>query len=216
MSMKPTIALVLATVIRSPRRAAQWSPIPRRLHRPTTVFLTLVLASAAVGCAGQTVTPDATPTPSSSASAPSPTTTGQGPITTGPMTTEELAWLSAVEKLATQMDGIYAGVPTHLTPAVMAATAKELRGCSRELARIGSPSVRLQPVYVLVKNACQEYDNGATCLATAASIGVPQQGSTNDRKQNQAIECGFASSEKGGLPMAKAQAKGEEIKASTG
>ena len=132
------------------------------------------------------------------------------------MTKGELSWLTAFEKLGKQMEDIYTRIPTNLTPTAMASTANKLRECSRQLGRMGSPSVRLQPVYALVKKACQAYDTGAQCFATAARIGVPLVGSAADRKQRKAIDCGFAASGKGGLPMADAMNKAEEIKRAAG
>jgi len=183
--MKPAIALVF---------------------RPATVLITLMLTFAAAGCTAQTDTPAAKPTPSTSTSAPSPASTEPES-----MTTAELAWLAALPKLTKQMDAAYR-TPAHLSDTVLATTADKLRGCSRELARLGAPSVRLQPVYVLVKEACQAYDKGATCFATAASIGIPEVGSADSRKQSQAIECGFNSSGRGGVPLAEAYVKGEKLK----
>jgi hypothetical protein len=191
---------------------------PSSLRRPATVLIALMLVLPALGCGGSPATPAATPMPSPATATPatttaeattSPTTTGPGP-----MTAQELAWLAALDKLAKQMNDVYSHIPTNLTATAMAATAYKLRGCSRGLARMGSPSARLQPAYTLVKKACQAYDKGATCFATAASIGIPLGGSPNARKQSQAIDCGFASSGTGGVPMADAQNKGEEIKAS--
>jgi hypothetical protein len=82
--------------------------------------------------------------------------------------------------------------------------------------RGGSPSERLQPVYVLVKKACKEYDKGAACFATAASVGIPFAGSPGERKQSKAIDCGFAAPGKAGLAIADAESKGAEIKAEAG
>jgi hypothetical protein len=132
------------------------------------------------------------------------------------MTTAELSWLTALEKLEKQMEDVYTKMPTNLTPTAMASTANKLRQCSRQLARMGSPSGRLQPVYALVKKACQAYDTGAKCFATAASTGIPVAGSAADRKQRKAMDCGFAASGKASLPMADAMNRAEEIKSAAG
>jgi hypothetical protein len=132
------------------------------------------------------------------------------------MTPAELSWLTALEKLSKQMEDVYTKMPTNLTPTAMAVTANKLRGCSRQLARMGSPSVRLQPVYALAKKACQAYDTGAQCFTTAASIGIPVAPSAAERKQQKAIDCGFAASGKGAVPMADAVNKAEEIKTAAG
>jgi len=127
----------------------------------------------------------------------------------------ELVWLDAVEKLSTKMEKIIADSPTDITPSVMASLGDQLRDCSRELARIGAPSARLQPVHALVEQACEEYDKGAQCFATAARIGIPFAGTAADREQTQALDCGFASS-RGLIPLADAMNKGAEITRAAG
>jgi hypothetical protein len=67
----------------------------------------------------------------------------------------------------------------------------------------------------LVKKGCKEYDKGAVCLRTAARIGIPF-GTPEERKQNEAIDCGFAAVGKGGIYLADAENKGAEIKAAAG
>jgi hypothetical protein len=74
----------------------------------------------------------------------------------------------------------------------------------------------LQPVYVLIRKACKEYDKGAACFATAASVGIPFAGSPAERKQSKAIDCGFAAPGKAGIAIADAESKGAEIKAEAG
>jgi hypothetical protein len=74
----------------------------------------------------------------------------------------------------------------------------------------------LQPVYVLVKKACKEYDKGAACFTTAASVGIPFAGTPAERKQTKAIDCGFAAQGKGSIILADAENKGAEIKAEAG
>ena len=101
--------------------------------------------------------------------------------------------------------------PTDMTPAALRSLANGARGCSRELARLGSPSARLQPVEALVRQACQEYDKGAKCFDDAARLGIPHS-SADARKLEQQIECGFAVTETGGKPLADALIKGNEIK----
>jgi hypothetical protein len=55
-----------------------------------------------------------------------------------------------------------------------------------------------------VVKACAEYDKGAECFATAADIGIPFAGTAAEREQTQAIDCGFAASGNGGIPLADA------------
>jgi hypothetical protein len=185
-------------------------------HRLAALLVMTLLALPEAGCSGPSAKTAATPAATTSTSTPSPSTptlTTTGP---GPMTPAELSWLTAFEKLSKQMEDVYTKIPTNLTPKAMASTANKLRECSRQLARMGSPSARLQPVYALVKKACQAYDTGAQCFATAASLGITVAGSAADRRQSKAIDCGFAASGKGSLPMADAENKAEEIKMAAG
>jgi hypothetical protein len=113
----------------------------------------------------------------------------------GTVELRELAWLKAVEKLGAKMEKIFTEGPTDLTPSTMASLSEQLRGCRRGLERIPAPSERLRPAHALVEKACDEYDKGARCFATAARIGIPFAGTAAERKQSQALDCGFASSE---------------------
>ncbi len=177
-----------------------------------TVLLVLLVS----GCAGKTAT-------STAAATTTPTTTTVAPTTTTvpPMTAEELAWLTAVTRLHEKIDKVFnqAGSVT-LTRAKMTSYANTLRACSRELARIGSPSDRLQPVYVIVKKACRTLDKGAKCWATAASVSMADggviAGTPQERTQARAIDCGGAAAGDGSNLLSDAETKGEEIKAKFG
>ena len=74
----------------------------------------------------------------------------------------------------------------------MRALEDGMRGCTRELARLGVPSDRLQPVYKLAQKGCAQYDKAAECFATAAEIGAPVSGTSEERKFNDAIDCAFS------------------------
>jgi hypothetical protein len=180
-------------------------------RRAFRLAVALVGALLLAGCADQT------PDTSTAASQPSTTSTTVAPTTTTvpPMTAKELAWLKAIPKVRTKIDKTMEAT-SNLTIAAMRKLATTLRSCSRELARGGAPSDRLQPVYALVKKACKEYDKGAACFTTAADIGIPFGGSAEDRKQQQAIQCGFDASGKGGIHLLDAENKGDEIKAEVG
>ena len=132
------------------------------------------------------------------------------------LTDAELAWLDATtSKLMDTMNAVFDSVPEYLDSTVLTAFADQLRTCSRELARIGPPGERLEPVHALVKQACAQYDVGAECIATAAAIGIPAAGSDESRRQEEAINCGFDSSAAIGL-LGGALNKGNEIKAHLG
>jgi hypothetical protein len=171
--------------------------------RLASILLVVVVAE----CGGQTDKP-------STAAA---TTTTVAPTTTTlpPLTAEERAWLKAIPTVSRKIEKRIESI-SDLTPAGMARLANTFRSCTRELVRGGSPSERLQPVYVLVKKACKEYDKGAACFATAASVGIPFAGSPGEPKQSKAIDCGFAAPGKAGLAIADAESKGAEIKAEAG
>jgi len=179
-------------------------------RRAACLAVAVVGALLVAGCADQT------PTTSPAASQPSTTSTTVAPTTTvPPLTAKELAWLKSIPKVRTKIDKTME-TTSNLTISAMRNLATSLRSCSRELARGGAPSDRLQPVYALVKTACKEYDKGAVCFTTAASIGIPIGGSAEDRKQTKAIQCGFDASGKGGIPLLDAENKGDEIKAEVG
>jgi hypothetical protein len=184
--------------------------MPASTGRPAARLAAAVLLVVVVGgCAGQADESTAASQPSTTSSTVAPTTT-----TVPPMTAKELAWLKAIPKVHKKIDRTLE--TTNLTISAMRMLANMLRSCGRELVRGGSPSDRLQPVYVLVKRGCREYDKGAVCFTTAARIGIPFAGSAEDRKQTKAIQCGFDARAKGGVPLLDAQDKGAEIKAEVG
>jgi hypothetical protein len=169
--------------------------------------VSILLVVVVAGCAGQADKPS---TAAAATTTVAPTTT-----TLPPLTAEERAWLKAIPTVSRKIEKSIEAI-SNLTPAAMARLANTFRSCTRELVRGGSPSERLQPVYVLVKKACKEYDKGAACFATAASVGIPFAGTPAERKQSKAIDCGFAAPGKAGLAIADAESKGAEIKAEAG
>jgi len=183
-------------------------------HRAAFLIVAIVCALLVGGCGGQSAT-------STTASAPSTSTlttatTAAATTVSGPMTGKELVWLEAIGRLHTKIDKVLTDSPSDMTSATMGAMANDLRGCSRELARLGIPTDRLQPVYKLAKSGCAQYDKAANCFATAASIGAPLAGTAEERRFNQALDCGFKTPGKGSLLLAKAEVKGFEIKEAAG
>jgi hypothetical protein len=174
-------------------------------HLATAVLLALLVN----GCAGET--------PTSTAASQATTTSTVAPTTTTapPMTAKELAWLKAIPKMSKRIEKSIMAI-SELSTSGMASLANSLRSCSRELARGGSPSDRLQPVYALVRKACREYDKGAVCFTTAARVGIPFAGTPEERRQSKAIDCGFAAAAKGTIALVDAANKGEEIKEAVG
>jgi hypothetical protein len=178
----------------------------RSAVRLAAAFLLVALVA---GCAGQAEESTA-PAQATTATTVAPTTT-----TVPPLTAKEAAWLKAIPKVAKKVDKVVT-TTTNLTISGMLKLANALRTCSRELARGGSPSDRLEPVYVLVKKACREYDKGATCFSTAASLGITFAGSAHDRKQTKAIKCGLAAQEMAFRPLDSAETLSLGIQSSAG
>ncbi len=142
-----------------------------------------------------------------------PATTTPAPTTSGPMTGQELLWLQAVEQLLPKMNKAFNGAPTDLTSSTLASLAHQLRGCTRELTRIGSPTARLQPVSVLAHQGCRAYDKGAQCFQDAARIIDTISSPAQEQAFRQKVDCGFAASDKGGEPLVQALIKANKIKA---
>jgi hypothetical protein len=133
----------------------------------------------------------------------------------GASTAEELVWLQAVEQHLPKMNEVFDGIPTELTATALQQVAEGLRGCGRELARIGPASPRLQQVQELVQQACQEYDKGADCFADATEIAIPAN-SAEIEEFDQLLDCGFAASGLGGEPLADALVKASEMTGDSG
>ena len=187
-------------------------------RRHAGFIVAVVCAVVAVGCGGgQTATSTATST--TSTSTPEPTTT-----TIPPLTAEEVAWLDGLTKLKETLqkkrDKIAAAATTGLTRPLMVLLGKTLGGCSRELARLGTPSDRLQPVYSLAKKACQQVTKAERCHATVVRLSLPSGGvvvgSPQERPGKQASRCSQVAGDKGLELLEQAEAKGVEIQVESG
>src|SRR6266536_833682 len=191
-------------------------PMPAVTSRRAACLTVPALCALLVtGCGGKKATSTAASTPSTTTLAPA-TTAAATTTTAGPMTGKELVWLEAISKLHKKIDTVLVNSPSNLTSATMSKTANDLRGCSRELARLGLPTARLQSVYKLAQSGCAQYDKAVDCFAAAAAIGIPVAGTAEERKFNQAVDCGFKTPEKGSLLLAQAEGKGFEIKEKAG
>jgi hypothetical protein len=175
--------------------------ISRSAVRLAAAILLLMLVG---GCAGEADEP-------STAAAASTTTVAPTTTTLPPLTAKELAWLKAIPTVTRKIEKSIEAI-SDLTPAGMARLANTFRSCTRELVRGGSPSERLQPVYVLVRKACKEYDKGAACFATAASVGIPFAGTPGEQKQSKALDCGFAAPGRPASPSPTLRARGRRSK----
>jgi hypothetical protein len=198
--------------------------MPPRTSRLATRLATVLLVVVVSGCTDKQATSTTASPPASTATPPTASTTATTATTatTVPsLSTNELAWLTAITRLHQKVDKVFQQPgAVNLTRAKMTSYADTLRACSRELARIGSPSDRLQPVYVIVKKACRTFDSGAKCWARAASVSMADggvvAGSPEARTQAQAIECGGAAAGNGSNLLSEAETKGNEIKARFG
>jgi len=182
-------------------------------HRAHLVVAGILLL--VVGCGGGSATSTAAST-SNSTNLATTTTAAATTTTVGAMTGDELVWLEGIRKLHTKADKVLSDAPSYMTSSTMGTLAAKMRSCSRELARLGAPTDRLRPVHKLAKQGCAQYDKAAGCFATAASIGAPLAGTAEERRFNQALDCGFAAPGKGSLLLANPVAKGFEIKETTG
>jgi hypothetical protein len=125
-SGQPAVALAVVGLIVWTGLAAAVALVPTGHEEPMAVAVPLDVAAT-----------DTAPT----TMAPLPTTQG------------DWRWLRGVERLQARLDQHFE-VTFDLTPAKAASLARLLRGCGRELARLGSPSDRLREVDELVKQAC--------------------------------------------------------------
>jgi hypothetical protein len=169
----------------------------------------VVGALLVAGCAGKAADSTAAAPSASTAS----TTTTPAPTTTTipPLTAEEDAWLDGFGKLREKAEKVVTDSPTNLTAAVMGRLAGQMRSCSRDLARLGAPTARLQPVYKLAKQGCAQSDKGAKCFATAAGIGDTITSFAKERKMTQSVECGIAAGARSVELLGRASVKGFEI-----
>ena len=178
-----------------------------------TVVALIVVALLVSGCSGKATStaPAANPAGSGGAAATAP---GPSATATGPMTGDELVWLEAMGTLPRKMGKVLIDSSSSLTPATLRSLAEGLRGCTRELTGLGSPTDRLRPVYDVAKQGCAKYDQAAKCFDTAARIGIPVMGTADERKFDKAIKCGFAVPEDGTRLLVEAETLGVTIKES--
>jgi hypothetical protein len=129
------------------------------------------------------------------------------PPVTASLTAADEAWLDTVERLSPRMTAVLSDSPRAMTGATLQGLAGDLRACTRELARLGTPSPWLRPVRDLAREACREYDKGAACFADAAGV-LSASGVQHD------LDCGFAAASRGGRPLADALQLSQELRAS--
>jgi hypothetical protein len=164
----------------------------------------------------QTASESETTEPNPETTEPDPETTDApaepGPTSVEEQTSAEERWLDEIAAVRTEIDDAFLSSDPELTASgSMIELETALRTCSRELAATGPPTARLQPAYILVEQACQAYDKGAECFATAAEIGIPEADTAEDRIFTDALDCGFDAQGSGGELLADAEIKGFEI-----
>jgi hypothetical protein len=177
-------------------------------RRASGIAVAVLLALLACGCAAHQA-----PSPAASGRA----TSSASPTAT-PVTAAELAWVAAVTHLQKKIDKPFASHNLYMTREKMTQLRTAMRGCSRELRRIGVPSGRLQPVYALVKRACRTYDKAARCFARAVSVsdasGATFAGTPQDRIQRRSLSCGFAAQGNASNRLGDAESQAQLIVAS--
>jgi len=185
------------------------------------VLLVAVVVLLVTACTGRPVTANrasVVPTlvPSTTSAVPTNPDPASDPDPTfdpaGPLTGDEVAWLDGVITLGKKMDKVLTDSPANVTPSVMRSLAQQLSGCARALNRLGPPTERLKVIQALANKGCSAYEVGSRCFATAASVGIPLSGSAAARKQDKALNCGFAAQGKGLLPFTEAAAEGLNLK----
>jgi uncharacterized RDD family membrane protein YckC len=119
-------------------------------------------------------------------------------------------WLAAVIRLREQIDRGFWATGSELDAPAMRSMARVLSSCGRELRSLGAPSDRLERAHTLASRACRRFQRGAKCLRTAARIGIPLAGSEDDRKQSEAIDCGFDAANRGSELLLQAEIAGDE------
>ena len=124
-----------------------------------------------------------------------------------------MVWLEGISVLHKTMDGILQDSPSMLTPKALSSMAKQLSGCTPALNRLGPSTARLRPVRDLARQGCARYEEAGKCFATAASLGTVIQGSGDEKKQTDAMNCGFDRPGDGSKLFADAEVKGFEVKA---
>jgi hypothetical protein len=185
----------------------------RRAARLAVVATVALVVGACGGRPGtSTVMPRPSTVPLAATSTLAPTTTSAAAATgSESLTGEEHAWIQALTRLEEELLDIVADAPWDLTTATMRSYADRLHGCRRGLARIGSPSGRLQPAYQLARKACAQFDKAARCFADAASIGAPLAGSAEEARFDQAITCGFEAPSSGSALLIEAEAEAAAV-----
>jgi hypothetical protein len=181
-----------------------------RLAAVATVALVVGACGGRPGTSTVVPKPSTVPLAATTTLAPT-TTSAAAAAASGSLTGQERAWIRALTRLEEESFDVVVAAPSDLTTATMRSYADRLHGCRRGLARIGSPSERLQPAYRLARKACAQFDKAARCLADAASIGAPLAGPAEERRFEQLITCSVEAPGNGGVLLIEAEAKARAV-----
>lgn len=124
----------------------------------------------------------------------------------------ERRWLESIGTVRKDIDETYRIVGSDYDESEIALLAHTLGSCRRELAASEPPSARMQPVYDLVERACQEFDKGAECFATAVKNWNLPAGTAGD-SVGDSLECGLAAQTTGGKLLTDAEIEGYKLAA---
>jgi hypothetical protein len=170
--------------------------------RWTVPLVGAVLLAACTGSTSASTADTASATGTTSAAT---TTTAAAPATTtASLSAQDTAWVQGIESLGNRLNKAVTDVGSNPSEKTLRALADQLRTCTPDLAKLGAPTERLQPVSDLAKQGCAKYDEAATCYAKAASLRVG--GSLTDlRKQ---LSCATSAALQAGKLLADADVKG--------
>jgi len=120
----------------------------------------------------------------------------------------ERQWLITIGAVREDIGETYRTVGTEYEQSEMTLLSNTLGSCRRELLQSGSPSVRMQPAYDLVEQACREFDKGAECYDTAATNWNAPAGTAEHQSVNDSLDCGLEVEKAGGQLLADAEIEG--------
>jgi len=171
--------------------------------RPVVALVGALLVGA---CGSGTTTPPAT-TSAASAATTTPATTGTASTATpsGPLTADELVWLQGIGTLQKSMEKVFEQMPSNMTSASTRATAEKFRACTPALAKLGAPTVRLQPVNRLGQQGCAKFAAAATHF-----VKISHSGNANEIQKE--LDLASEAFSQGDALLANAQMKGLEIR----
>jgi len=170
------------------------------------LVVALVGALLVGACGGSMTTPAVTTSAASAATSTPSATTGAASTATpsGPLTADELVWLQGIGSLQKRMEKVLEQMPSNMTDASTRAAAEKLRACTPELAKLGAPTARLQPVNRLAQRGCAKFAEAATHFEkTSNSINVD--------KITKELNLASQAFSQGDALLADAQMKGFEI-----